>query len=72
MNRGKFTAFNVVGALIWVVGLCSAGYFFGNFPWVKENLSKIIWAMILIPGLIVLYGAWKASRNKAPAPTGNH
>jgi membrane-associated protein len=71
MNRGKFTAFNVLGALIWVVGLCSAGYFFGNFPWVKENLSKIIWAMILIPGLIVLYGAWKASRNKAPAPAIN-
>jgi membrane-associated protein len=72
MNRGKFTAFNVLGALIWVVGLCSAGYFFGNFPWVKENLSKIIWAMILIPGLIVLYGAWKASRNKTPAPAANH
>lgn len=71
MNRAKFTAFNVIGALIWVVGLCSAGYFFGNFPWVKDNLSKIIWAMILIPGLIVLYGAWKASRNKSPAPSVN-
>lgn len=64
MSRGKFGAFNVLGALIWVVGLCSAGYFFGNLPWVKDNLSKIIWAMILIPGLVVLYGAWKASRKK--------
>jgi membrane-associated protein len=72
MNRGKFSAFNVIGALVWVVGLCSAGYFFGNFPWVKENLSKIIWAMILIPGLFVLYGAWKASRNKALGSTVNH
>ena len=62
MNRGKFTTYNVVGALIWVVGLCSAGYFFGNLPWAKENLSKIIWAMILIPGLVVMYGAWKARR----------
>ena len=62
MNRGKFTTYNVVGALIWVVGLCSAGYFFGNLPWAKENLSKIIWALILIPGLLVMYGAWKARR----------
>lgn len=67
MSRGKFSAYNVIGALIWVVGLCSAGYFFGNLPWVQANLSKIIWAMILIPGLIVLYGAWKASRNKSAA-----
>ncbi len=63
MSRTKFTAYNVIGALIWVVGLCSAGYFFGNLPWVQANLSKIIWAMILIPGLFVLYGAWKASRS---------
>ena len=67
MSRTKFTAYNVVGALIWVVGVSSAGYFFGNLPWVQANLSKIIWAMILIPGLFVLYGAWKASRNKSPA-----
>lgn len=69
MSRGKFSAFNVIGALVWVVGLCSAGYFFGNLPWVKENLSKIIWAMILVPGLMVIYGAWKASRNKTLAST---
>lgn len=68
MSRGKFTAYNVAGALIWVLGLTSAGYFFGNLPWAKENLSKIIWAMILIPGLVVIYGAWKAGRNKAPEP----
>ena len=68
MSRGKFTAYNVAGALIWVLGLTSAGYFFGNLPWAKENLSTIIWAMILIPGLVVIYGAWKAGRSKTPAP----
>jgi membrane-associated protein len=67
MSRTKFTAYNVIGALIWVVGLCSAGYFFGNLPWVQANLSKIIWAMILIPGLFVLYGAWKANRSARQA-----
>jgi membrane-associated protein len=60
MTRTKFTAFNVVGALIWVVGLVGAGYFFGNLPWVQANLSKIIWAMIFIPGFIAIFGAWRA------------
>jgi membrane-associated protein len=63
MTRSKFTAYNVIGAIVWVIGLTAAGYFFGNLPWVQANLSKIIWALIFIPGLIALYGGWKASRN---------
>ena len=66
MSRVKFTLYNVVGALIWVISLTLAGYLFGNLPWVKENLSKIIWALILLPGLLALYGAWKA-RTTPPA-----
>jgi membrane-associated protein len=62
MSRVKFTLFNVVGALIWVLGICTAGYFLGSIAWVKTHLDKIIWAMILIPGLIVLLGVWKSRR----------
>ena len=62
MTRSTFTAYNVAGALLWVVSLTLAGYLFGNLPWVKENLDKIIWAMILVPGLIAIFGAWRASR----------
>ena len=65
MNRSKFTAYNVIGAFIWVCGLVGAGYLFGNLPWVKLHLSKIIWAMILVPGLIVIFGALKARRAAA-------
>ena len=68
MTRAKFTAYNVIGALIWVIGLVGAGYLFGNLPWVQANLSKIIWAMIIIPGLIALYGGWKASREAKRNP----
>ena len=60
MDRAKFTFYNVIGALIWVISLTLAGYLFGNLPWVKENLDKIIWALILVPGLIAIYGGWKA------------
>jgi membrane-associated protein len=62
MTRSKFTAYNVVGAVIWVIGLTAAGYFFGNMAWVQANLSKIIWALIIIPGLIAIFGAWRASK----------
>ena len=65
MSRAKFTAYNVVGGTLWVVGLTGAGYLFGNLPWVQANLSKIIWALILVPGFIALFGAWRAGRSKA-------
>lgn len=62
MTRSRFTFFDVTGGALWVVGIITIGYFFGNFPWVKAHLDKIIWAMILIPGLFILWGAWKAKR----------
>lgn len=65
MPRAKFTAFNVIGGALWVGGIVTVGYFFGNFPFVKAHLDKIIWAMILIPGLVILAGAWKARRQAA-------
>nr|WP_295129731.1 DedA family protein [uncultured Roseateles sp.] len=67
MSRGKFTAYNIGGALLWVVGITSIGFAFGNVPWVKGNLEKIIWAMIIVPGLIAIVGGWRASRQKKPA-----
>ena len=62
MNRAKFTLYNVLGAAVWVGSLVVAGYFFGNVPFVKTHLSKIIWAMILIPGIFVLIAVWKSRR----------
>lgn len=65
MTRSKFTLYDVSGAVLWVGGVTMAGYLFGNIPWVKQHLDKIIWAAILIPGLIVIFGAWKARRAAA-------
>lgn len=64
MNRSKFTFYNVVGALIWVIGISVVGYLFGNLPWVQQHLEKIIWAMIIVPGLLAIWGGWKGSRAK--------
>ncbi len=68
MGRGKFTAYNVGGALLWVLGIATAGYFFGNLPWVRQHLDKIIWALILVPGLIAIFGAWRAGKSTKTAP----
>jgi membrane-associated protein len=64
MTRSKFTLYNIGGGILWVCGLTLLGYLFGNIPIVKQHLSHIIWAMILIPGLLVLFGAWRAGRQK--------
>ena len=67
MNRARFTLYNVAGAVLWVVGLGLAGYFFGNLAWVKGNLEKIIWALILVPAALAIFGAWRSGRNKPAA-----
>jgi membrane-associated protein len=56
MTYARFTLFNVIGALFWVVSLTFAGFWFGNLPWIKQNLSLIIVAIILISLLPVLIG----------------
>jgi membrane-associated protein len=50
----RYLGFCVAGALAWVVSICSAGYFFGNIPLVKNNLSVVIALIVLVsisPGL---------------------
>ena len=55
MNYPRFIIFCVIGALLWVGGFVWAGYFFGNLPFVKNNFSIVILAIILIsvlPGVV--------------------
>jgi membrane-associated protein len=55
MEPGRFTAYNVVGGVLWIVSLTLAGYFFGNFPIVKNNLTFVIFSIIflsILPGII--------------------
>jgi len=67
MTRRRFTFFDITGGTLWVVSLVGAGYLFGNVPWVKEHLDKIIWAMILIPGVAAILGAVRARIAKSSA-----
>ena len=66
MTRAKFSLYDLTGAALWVGGIVTIGYFFGNIAWVKQHLDKIIWAMILVPGVIVAFGAWRARLHSNP------
>jgi membrane-associated protein len=67
MTRSRFTLYDVSGGALWIGSVTIAGYLFGNVPWVKEHLEWIIWGAILIPGLLVLIGAWRARMKQAKA-----
>ena len=54
MSPVKFLSFNITGAILWVVGLVSAGYFLGNIPIVKNNFSVVIYGIIIVSVLPVV------------------
>lgn len=65
MHRGRFMFFNFSGAVIWVLGLVSVGFFMGNHPWVQANFSVVIYAIIVIsvmPMVIGFLNSWWAAR----------
>jgi membrane-associated protein len=64
MDPGRYTTFNVAGGVLWVASLCYAGYFFGNIPWVKGNLTLIIVGIIVV-SLVPVVWAWLQSRKAA-------
>jgi membrane-associated protein len=61
MEPMRFTAFNLGGAVLWVGSLCYAGFFFGNVPWIRNNLTLIIVGIIVV-SLLPLAIAWFRSR----------
>jgi membrane-associated protein len=54
MNYRKFLAYNVLGAVVWVLLFSFLGLVFGNLPFVKNNFSVIIIAIIFLSLLPIL------------------
>ena len=55
MTPRQYTTYNVAGGVLWVGSLSLAGYFFGNIPWVKGNLTAIIIGIIVVSLLPLAY-----------------
>lgn len=66
MSITRFQLFNIVGALLWIVSLTLAGYFFGDIPFIKQNLTLVILAIIAISLLPAAF-AWLKHRSSAAA-----
>lgn len=63
MTHTRFQLYNVTGAVLWVVLLTTAGYFFGNIPLVRDHLTEIVMVGVgvaVVP--MALGGAWKLGR----------
>jgi membrane-associated protein len=54
MSYRKFSLYNLVGGVIWVVSLTGLGYLIGNLPWVKAHFSWVALALIVVPALPAL------------------
>jgi membrane-associated protein len=63
MNYRKFIVYNVVGALTWVSVFLGLGYMFGDLPIVKENISLLFIAIILISFVPLVLG-WLGERRR--------
>ncbi len=55
MTYAKFALYNVIGAVLWVVGLSSLGYLIGDTAFVKEHFRWVTLAFIVIPGLPAVF-----------------
>jgi membrane-associated protein len=67
MHYGRFWAYNVIGAIVWVWGFGLLGYLFGNLPIVKKNFTLVILVIILISVLPIVREFWVAWRARALA-----
>lgn len=59
MSYGYFISYNVFGGIVWVALFVFAGYFFGNIPFIRQNFSLVILAIIFISLIPVFAQAWK-------------
>ena len=65
MRYPRFFAYNVAGGILWVASLVYAGYLFGNIPWVKDNLTLIVVAIVVVSLLPAVATFVKERRGKA-------
>jgi membrane-associated protein len=67
MTYARFLSYNVVGGVAWIVSLVYAGYLFGNIPWVKNNLTLIVFLIVvlsLMPAVITYLKERRAQRGR--------
>ncbi len=67
MKYTTFLTYSIGGAILWVTGLTSLGYFFGNFEVVKHNFELVVFAIIGISLLPIVFQYFKSKKNNTNA-----
>jgi membrane-associated protein len=69
MSYGRFMSYNVVGGVLWVAICTVAGTLFGNLPFVKDNFSIVVLAIIAVSLLPMAWEILRSRRGRGQAPT---
>jgi membrane-associated protein len=65
MPYTRFLSYSLFGAAVWVWSFLLLGYWLGNHPWVQQNFSVIVWAIMAVTIVLGATEAIKARRKKA-------
>ena len=63
----RFFMFSVFGTILWVGGLVTLGYFFGNVPFIKTNLSLLVVGIILLSLVPMIIGVVRSRMGRTPS-----
>ncbi|MPQ70852.1 MULTISPECIES: DedA family protein [unclassified Pseudomonas] len=72
MPYPRFFMFSILGTIFWVGGLVTLGYFFGNVPFIKKNLSLLVVGIILLSLLPMIIGVVRSRFGNAASKAGTH
>ncbi len=65
MNYKQFISFNVIGGILWIFLFTLAGFFFGNFQFIKQNFHYVVFVIIGLSLVPIVYEYIQHKRNKA-------
>ena len=60
MTYTKYITFCIIGAILWVTGITTLGYFLGTNDWVKHNFEKVVLGIVVVSVLPMIIGVLKA------------
>jgi membrane-associated protein len=68
MRYGHFISYNIFGGILWTALFTFAGYFFGNLPFIQQNFSLVVVAIVVISVLPMVYEYVKSKRAPKATP----